>query len=123
MGFTKKKNEKRGKTSLSYTKDYKNKTRKNVKGGMLPIILIENAPLIISGVGAVFNLFINWVVTANKTIDNYKAVQKFRSTVLVKKPPPIVVKPIVVPIIKPETKTVVNKPIVKPVAVVKPPVK
>ena len=77
MSFTKKKNEKR-----------KNKTRKLVKGGVLPVILIENAPLIISGIGAAFNLIINWVITANKTIDNYRAVEKLSTTVttLAKKP-------------------------------------
>ena len=69
---------------------------------MLPIILIENAPLIISGIGAAFNIFINWVITANKTIDNYKAVQKLRSTVLVKKPAVVVAaKPAVVAAAKP----------------------
>lgn len=94
MGFTKKRNKKRGKPLLSYTTDYenpKNKTRKVAKGGMLPVLIIENAPLIISGVGAAFNLIINWVIAANKTIDNYRAVEKLSTTVsvLAKKPKPI----------------------------------
>ena len=117
MGFTKKINEKRGKTSLSYTKDYekrKNKTRKNVKGGMLPIILIENAPLIISGVGAAFNLIIKWVITANKTIDNYRAVEKLSTTVLTKKPKAAVGAPVVAPV------AAAKKPVVAPVVAAAP---
>ena len=98
-------------TKKTCEKKKKNKTRRIVKGGMLPIILIENAPLIISGIGAAFNIIINWVITANKTIDNYKAVQKLRSTV---KPAVVVAtKPAAVVAAKPAV--VAAKPATKPV--------
>jgi len=53
-----------------------NKTKKKL-GGVAPIILVlENLPTIITGVSKGFNIVMEWIVTANKTIDNYNTIKK-----------------------------------------------
>ena len=54
-----------------------NITKKKSKGGVAPIILvIENLPTIIMGVSKGFSIMMEWIVTANKTIDNYNTIKK-----------------------------------------------